>query len=77
LNVINKQRKSHKKKLNLLMNISSVQQICGPNVQVNHYCLECSKEIEKPVTFLGVEASFCEECEIDDYEGKCNKGWDC
>jgi hypothetical protein len=63
--------------LNLLMNISSVQQIGYPNVQVNHYCLECSKEIEKPVTFMGVEARFCEECEIDDYEGRCNKGWDC
>jgi predicted aldo/keto reductase-like oxidoreductase len=56
-----------------LMNISSVQQMKGPYVQANHYCLECSKEIEIPVTFLGVETKFCEECEIDDYEGKCNK----
>jgi hypothetical protein len=41
-------------------------------IEVCSYCLECGKKIQSPVIVFDHDSKFCEECEIEDYEGKCS-----
>ena len=33
-------------------------------------CKQCGKRLEKPLIVLGHTSKYCEECEINDYEGQ-------
>jgi len=36
---------------------------------IKKHCLQCNKPIDEILIIMGDESSFCEECEMNEYEG--------
>jgi hypothetical protein len=50
-----------------------MENIIPQNEQIVKYCLECGSQMQQFfLPLYNYENKFCEQCEIEDYEGKCH-----